>query len=213
MMPATKEVMEDTLSDSEVEQLFAGNCSISVTSKVLSASLELFTDNGYFRTTIPQISRRSNVSVGAIYHHFRDKQDIADRLFTQITDYMEMEFDKINEKHSGAIERCQSAILLLLRLTDKYPMMMRYMMTVRHAEFQKEGLTVCSSSAFKKMRGMVLEGIDHSEVRSLDPMVATSAAFGPTMRIITHSLDGQLQKSAVDYYDELCAVLTSVLKR
>ena len=43
--------------------------------RILQASLELFVDQGYFNTNVPDISKKSKCSVGSIYHHFLNKEE------------------------------------------------------------------------------------------------------------------------------------------
>ena len=49
--------------------------------QVLDAVLTLFSERGYFATTVQDISSESGVSVGSIYHHFGDKEGIARSLY------------------------------------------------------------------------------------------------------------------------------------
>jgi len=45
-------------------------------SQIVDAAVELFSKQGYFRTTIQQITRKAGVSTGLIYQYFGDKEDI-----------------------------------------------------------------------------------------------------------------------------------------
>ncbi len=42
--------------------------------KLLRAAAECFADHGYHKTTIRQIASRAGVTLGALYHHFKDKR-------------------------------------------------------------------------------------------------------------------------------------------
>lgn len=44
--------------------------------QILSATLLLFTRQGYFNTSVHDIARESEVSIGSIYHHFKDKEGV-----------------------------------------------------------------------------------------------------------------------------------------
>ncbi|MBT1180722.1 TetR/AcrR family transcriptional regulator [Bifidobacterium sp. CP2] len=49
--------------------------------RILEAARDLFLEKGYEKTTIQDIiDRLGNLSKGAIYHHFKSKQEILDRL-------------------------------------------------------------------------------------------------------------------------------------
>ena len=48
--------------------------------KILDVSMRLFSEKGYDHTTIQDIVDALGMSKGAIYHHFKSKEDILDRL-------------------------------------------------------------------------------------------------------------------------------------
>lgn len=50
------------------------------TQKVLKAALSLFSRQGYRATSMRQLARRSGLSVGNLYHHFGNKEQIFQRL-------------------------------------------------------------------------------------------------------------------------------------
>jgi AcrR family transcriptional regulator len=57
-------------------------------SSILAAALAVFAEKGIEAATIEDIRRRSQASVGSIYHHFGTKEGIAAALFAQgIDDY------------------------------------------------------------------------------------------------------------------------------
>ena len=51
--------------------------------RVLDAALAGFLEDGYAQTTIAGIRERSEVSNGALFHHFPSKEAIADALFVE----------------------------------------------------------------------------------------------------------------------------------
>ncbi len=56
--------------------------------KVLDAALEAFNLRGYAATTLDEITKRSGVSVGSVYHHFGSKEGIAGALYSEsLRDY------------------------------------------------------------------------------------------------------------------------------
>lgn len=53
---------------------------------LLDAAAELFAERGIEATTVADIARRAGCSVGAVYHHFRDKQAILYALVDRFTE-------------------------------------------------------------------------------------------------------------------------------
>jgi AcrR family transcriptional regulator len=50
--------------------------SIEKRNRIIEKGFELMCKNGYYNTTIPDIAKKSDVSVGIIYQYFNDKKDI-----------------------------------------------------------------------------------------------------------------------------------------
>jgi AcrR family transcriptional regulator len=55
---------------------------------LLGAARELFTEHGYAGVSTEEIVRRAGVTRGALYHHFRDKQDLFRAVFEAIEQEM-----------------------------------------------------------------------------------------------------------------------------
>ncbi|TDY00628.1 TetR/AcrR family transcriptional regulator [Thiohalophilus thiocyanatoxydans] len=173
------------------------------TEQVLGAALNLFTEQGFFNTSIPDIVKASSVSTGSIYHYFRDKEGIARSLYETLVERMESSFSEIEATHATAHDRCRAAIALLFELTEQEPAVMRFMLFSRHKEFIPDQKPVCSSRPFVQMREMVVAGMESGEVREMTPIVAASAVFGGALRLIQLRLDGILDAPLPDYLDEI----------
>lgn len=51
--------------------------------RILAAAAELFAHYGYAKTTMDEIAARAGISKGAVYLHFRSKDDLMDRLIAR----------------------------------------------------------------------------------------------------------------------------------
>ncbi|WP_245795261.1 TetR/AcrR family transcriptional regulator [Thioalkalivibrio denitrificans] len=171
----------------------------------MQAALRLFTRQGYFNTSIPDIVRESAVSTGSIYHRFSDKEGIARSLYDSLVERMQAAFTDIEARHRSAHDRCRAVIELLFRLTEEEPEVMRFMLFSRHGEFIPDLAPVCSSRPFVQMREMVSAGMKTGEVRTMAPIVAAASVFGGTLRLIQLRLDGVLDKPLTEYLDEIWA--------
>lgn len=173
------------------------------TEQVLGAALSLFTDRGYFNTSIPDIVKASSVSTGSIYHYFQDKEGIARQLYDTLVVRMETAFSEIEAAHGSTHDRCRAAIELLFRMTEEEPAVMRFMLFSRHREFIPDQKPVCSSRPFVQMREMVVTGMRDGVVREMTPIVAAAAVFGGALRLIQLRLDGILDAPLPTYLDEI----------
>ncbi len=170
---------------------------------VLDSALYLFAQKGYFNTSIPDIVCHSGVSTGSIYHHFSDKLDIARALYERHVAQMESLISNIEQRHRQAEACCREIILALFALTEKEPMVMAYMLHARHQEFMPDVAPICSSRPFQRMREIVVSGMRNGEIRQMDAMLAAVCVFGGALKFIQFYLDGILENSLSEYFDEL----------
>lgn len=185
---------------------------ISVTSRksaeetrqqVLSATLQLFTQKGYFSTSVRDIARESAVSIGSIYHHFRDKEGVASAMYNNLLQRMSMAIRDIQRRNNTAHDRCRAVVEMLFEVTETEPQVMEFMLYSKHREFLPGEKPVCSSEPLELMREMVAQGMATGEIQQMDLMVASSCLYGGAIRMITSRLDGVIEKPLPEYIDSM----------
>ncbi|HMM73641.1 MAG TPA: TetR/AcrR family transcriptional regulator [Rhodocyclaceae bacterium] len=169
--------------------------------RIIDAALRLFTQRGYFSTTVPDVARAAQVSVGSIYHHFKDKEDVARALYADLVERLQHALTAIAGRHASAHDRCRAVMAMLFELTESDRDAMDFMLYAKHREFLPSELPVCSSRPFETMRRFVQEGMARGEIRQMDLMVATSCLFGGAIRLITARLDGVLAEPLPERLD------------
>lgn len=171
--------------------------------QVLDAVLVLFSERGYFATSIQDISRESAVSVGSIYHHFGDKEGIARTLYQSLSDQMSSRISWISAREGTVHDQCRAIVKALFDLTEAEPLVMDFMLYAKHKEFLPEEKSICSSRPFELMRTIVAAGMESGEIRRMDVMVASTSLFGGPIRMIVARLDRVLQAPLSHYLDEV----------
>ena len=169
--------------------------------RIIAAALQLFTRRGYFNTSVPDMAQAAQVSVGSIYHYFKNKEDVARALCENLTDGLQEELDRIIQKHDTVHDRCRATIAVLFELTESNRDAMEFMLYAKHREFLPVARPICSSKPFETMRGFVQDGMERGEIRRMDIMVASSCLFGGAIRLITARLDGVLAEPLPDMLD------------
>jgi len=172
---------------------------------VLDAALNLFTDRGFFATSVHDIRRTAGVSIGSIYHHFGDKEGLARALYATLTARMLQLIDEIERQAGSSHDRARELVTRLFGLTETQPQAMAFILYARHREFLPDEPPVCSSRPFARMREMVSRGMARGEIRQMDAMVASTCLFGGPIRMITARLDGILPHPLPTYLDEVWA--------
>ena len=67
------------------------------TEQILEGSLRLFSQKGFFATTMPDIARFLKMSPGNIYNYFASKEELAKAVITYSSKILGEEVRKINE--------------------------------------------------------------------------------------------------------------------
>lgn len=171
--------------------------------KVIATALELFTDRGYFNTSMRDITGQSAVSTGSVYHYFKDKEGIAAAVYASLVDRMRRELQDIMQQHESAHDQCRAVVSLLFRITETEPQVMNFMLYIKHREFLPHERPVCSSEPFEMMRAMVQRGMERGEIRKGDVLATSSCLFGGSIRMVTAALDAILEKQLDEYLDEV----------
>ncbi|GGM29973.1 TetR family transcriptional regulator [Paraliobacillus quinghaiensis] len=81
--------------------------------KILNVSSKLFTTKGYDQTSIQDILTELGMSKGAIYHHFKSKEDILDAVMAKHFEYSKELFQEALKKGDNARESLSYAFELL----------------------------------------------------------------------------------------------------
>ena len=174
-----------------------------INERIIGAALQLFTQRGYFNTSVPDMARAAQVSVGSIYHHFKDKEDVARALYLGLVESLQEALADIARQHATAHDRCRAIMAMLFELTESNRDAMDFMLYAKHREFLPDERPVCSSRPFETMRDFVQAGMENGEIRRMDVMVATSCLFGGAIRLITARLDGVLAEPLPDRLDAI----------
>lgn len=169
---------------------------------ILSTALLLFTGRGYFATSVHDIRRSADLSIGSIYHHFDSKESIARAIYDDLLSRITNVAEEAAATATTTRGKCRAIIAALFALAESDPLTMHFVLHARHREFLPEALPICSTRPFEMMREMIVDGIASGEVRQLDPVVASAVVFGGAIRLIHLALDGVLPGPITTYLEE-----------
>lgn len=166
---------------------------------VLDTALKLFSKKGYFNTSVHDIRHTAGVSIGAIYHHFSNKEALAKALYESLLQQVDDAVQTACCNEQGCYAKSRAIIQSLFSLTVEKPMTMQFILLAQHREYLPDEAPICSSSPFQTMKDVVVEGMTGGEIREMDAWVAATAMFGGALRMMNLQLDGVLDKPLQDY--------------
>jgi AcrR family transcriptional regulator len=86
--------------------------------QILRAAVKLFSDRGYYTTTISQIAREAGVSTGLIYQYFGDKDDVLLLSLKLVLETYEKEIPRRLENVRHPVERLCMALWAYCTIVD-----------------------------------------------------------------------------------------------
>lgn len=124
--------------------------------KILDVSASLFMEKGYDHTTIQDIVNALGMSKGAVYHHFKSKEDILNQINSQY--YIDIQwFDDIL-KDPGLSGLDQLKRMLIFQLSDKRKLNMDSMM--KSVEINPQLLSLAFKSSMTEAAPFMQKSIE-----------------------------------------------------
>ena len=81
--------------------------------------MKLFSEQGYYGTTIQSIAREAGISVGLVYQYFREKDDLLYLSLKDVLETYEREIPQALEGVAHPLERLRVAIRTYCRVVDR----------------------------------------------------------------------------------------------
>jgi len=87
--------------------------------QIIRAATKLFSEQGYYGTTIQHVAREAGISVGLIYQYFRDKDDVLFLTLKLVLETYEKEIPAALEGIEHPLERLCVALEAYCRVVDR----------------------------------------------------------------------------------------------
>ncbi len=150
--------------------------------RVLNAARSLFVEKGYYGVSIPKIVEKSGVSTGAIYNYFENKNALAKTIHDQTLNEFHSLFQQRLTGDESVFEVLRIFAELVCTLTESNPVMMEYMLFLKHDEFLVDSPPICFTEPFRLLQEYLKKGIEQGEVRGDDYMIAGLTFTGVVLR-------------------------------
>ena len=139
---------------------------------IITAALKLFSKNGFYVTTIPDIAAKVGMSVGNFYNYFSSKDLLAKELILYISDYLGKNIQEINEKDISTEEKIHEIVGMYFDMASKRPEMIEYFLRIYLSNREVFGAgcegMICVSSFVTEMMMFFDEGVSRNDLHNQD---------------------------------------------
>lgn len=164
-------------------------------SAILAAALVVFSEKGIEATTIDDIRRQSQASVGSIYHHFGTKEGIAAALFSQgLDDYWSQLIARAQDK-PNAERTIHGMIEAHIGWITAKPDLARFLFSRRQAvsPAYEQAIRQRTTDHFKALFALLKPWVKLGVLRRVPIDLYAPLLMGPTQEFSRHWLSGRIQ--------------------
>jgi len=184
--------------------------------EILKAALTCFTEHGYANTTIDMIRKHSGASVGSMYHHFRNKEEIAGELFILGMNDHNERLIGVLQKTSSAEDGVKSVVLCLVNWIAEHPDWTRFILHTNSQIVKGESTKQLEeiNKAFRKsISNWFHPHIQSGEITCLPPELYPPLIIGPSMSYARSWLSGKSKTSITEYGEHLATAAWKAVKQ
>jgi len=139
---------------------------------IISAALKLFSEKGFYITTIPDIAEKVGMSVGNFYNYFTSKDILAKELVMYISEYLGNNIRKINEKDISTEDKIYEIVSMYFNMAEEKPEMIEYFLRVYLSNREVfgdgcEGM-ICVSPFVTEMMMFFNDGVENGDLHNQD---------------------------------------------
>jgi len=183
---------------------------------ILETSLLLFSTKGFYSTTIPDIARAMDMSVGNFYNYFSSKEFLAKELIKYSSNILGTQIRAVNDLEVSSKEKIYKIVELYFKIATEQPQHVDYFLRVflANKEIFKDGCEgmLCVASYVTEMMIFFEEGVSRGELRNQDFFSAFGLFMGYLGGFAFLNGENMLDRDISLYVDDIADNIYRALK-
>jgi len=179
----------------------------STRDRLLDSALQRFADDGVLATTLDQVREGAGASVGAVYHHFPDKEALYEAVRARALADYQAGYAAELERHADAEAGVRGIVAFHFRWCAANRAAARLLLDAR-----PRAASELNSDFFSLIRTWWRTHVHYGALRDLDFMLIHSLWLGASMEMTRHWLAGDAPKPARTQIEALADAAWATLK-
>ncbi|TSA49339.1 TetR/AcrR family transcriptional regulator [archaeon] len=148
--------------------------------RITKAAEKLFAQEGFAATGMRAIAKVARVSIGAIYHHFKNKEEILESIIREEIKRRQQALDELRAQGLSLQKQIHEIIAMYFDLLCENSDVARLFFRERFdpSPVSKRRAQDLYNNVAEYIAGIIREGIAEGEIRSCHPMMAAYALLG-----------------------------------
>jgi AcrR family transcriptional regulator len=161
-----------------------------VKAKVDRAATELFAAHGVDGVSIADIAAAAAVSQGALYRHYRSKDELAANLFAIAYRRTGAELAAIRAAEPGFAARVAAMVAHFCALYDRDAALFRFMLIAQHDLLPRIGDD--DPTPVAAIEAVVIDGVAAGDIGPVDPAIAAASIMGVVLQTALFHIYGRI---------------------
>jgi AcrR family transcriptional regulator len=183
---------------------------------IIQASLQLFSINGFHKTTIPDIANKLKMSAGNLYNYFSSKNILAKEIIKYTSEVLGTEIQAINILEISSEEKIRRIVEIYFKISQEKPEMIDYFLRVYLANREVfndgcEGM-LCVSEFMTELMIFFDNGVSMGELRNQDFFSAFGLFMGYLGGMVFLKGEGVLTNDIEAYVDDIARNIYAALR-
>jgi len=183
---------------------------------IIQAALQLFSLNGFHKTTIPDIATKLGMSVGNLYNYFSSKDILAQEIIKYTSEVLGSKIREVNMMDISSQEKIRKIVEVYFTIAKEKPEMIEYFLRVYLSNREVfssgcEGM-VCVSGFITEIMIFFDDAVSSGELRNQDFFSAFGLFMGYLGGMVFLKGEGVLPKEIEYYIDDISRNIYFALK-
>lgn len=183
---------------------------------IIQTALQLFSVNGFHRTTIPDIAGKLQMSVGNLYNYFSSKDKLAQEIIKYTSEALGEKIRVVNGLDVSAEQKIHEIVDIYFTMAQEKPEMIEYFLRVylSNREVFNDGCAgmVCVSGFITEIMIFFDDSVSSGELRNQDFFSAFGLFMGYLGGMVFLKGEDVLPKGIEYYIDDISRNIYNALK-
>ena len=158
--------------------------------KIERAALALFVKRGVAETSIRQIAKAARVSLGAMYNHYKSKDELAEVLFADLFHRIGAELERLAAANGSFSARLRALVGHVFASLERDATAVTYLIRTRQECTRR--VRPGDGNPFLAFRALIVGGIEAGAIEKQDPMLATAMIVGAINQVVELRVGGRI---------------------
>lgn len=177
--------------------------------KIERKAMELFVSQGVTETTIRDIATAAGVAEGALYRHYRGKDELILALFQRSYAAFARCLHELAAEETGSRDKLGAMVEECARVFDADPVLFQFLLLVQHHSLRR--LDTGAVTPVDVVRQVLREAMARGEIPAGDPELATALVMGVILQPATFKTYGRIPGPMMSLAPSLAAACWRVL--